>query len=43
MTVQQSVMLGTGSNGESGEAVMQRFTGRFDQVVGFVPCEPRPR
>ncbi len=29
------IILVTGSSGEIGKAVMQRFLGRFDQVVGF--------
>ncbi|MEO8504592.1 MAG: NAD(P)-dependent oxidoreductase [Acidobacteriota bacterium] len=35
MTVDNGLILVTGSNGEIGQAVMRRFTGHFDQVVGF--------
>ncbi|CAN5893125.1 hypothetical protein BH11GEM2_BH11GEM2_35870 [soil metagenome] len=35
MTGERGLILVTGANGEIGQAVMKRFTGRFDQVVGF--------
>ena len=42
MTANTGFILVTGSNGEIGQAVMQRFTGRFDQVVGFDRKAPDP-
>ena len=39
------IILVTGSNGRIGDAVMQRFTGRFSDVVGFdrkAPAAPPP-
>ncbi|HVR78880.1 MAG TPA: NAD(P)-dependent oxidoreductase [Acidimicrobiia bacterium] len=35
MTADNGIIIVTGSNGRIGEAVMRRFTGRFDEVVGF--------
>jgi len=35
MTSQRGIVLVTGSSGLIGQAVMQRFTGRFNDVVGF--------
>ncbi|MEP7361346.1 MAG: NAD(P)-dependent oxidoreductase [Chloroflexota bacterium] len=35
MTAERGLILVTGANGEIGRAVMDRFTGRFEQVVGF--------
>ncbi len=35
MTPSSGLVVVTGSNGEIGQAVMERFTGRFEQVVGF--------
>lgn len=45
MTKDSGFILVTGSNGEIGQAVMRRFTGRFAQVVGFdrkAPADPPP-
>ncbi|MEP6574429.1 MAG: NAD(P)-dependent oxidoreductase, partial [Gemmatimonadota bacterium] len=42
MTPQRGLILVTGSNGEIGQAVMERFTGRFEQVVGFDRKAPDP-
>ena len=42
MTVDSGFILVTGSNGEIGQAVMNRFIGRFDQVVGFDRKAPAP-
>ena len=42
MTSGSGLILVTGSNGEIGQAVMRRFTGRFDQVVGFDRKAPSP-
>src|SRR5262245_12150607 len=36
------IALVTGSNGRIGDAVMRRFTGRFDDVVGFDRKAPGP-
>lgn len=36
------IIIVTGSNGRIGEAVMRRFAGRFDQVVGFDRKAPTP-
>ena len=36
------IVLVTGSNGRIGDAVMRRFTGRFDDVVGFDRKAPGP-
>jgi nucleoside-diphosphate-sugar epimerase len=35
MTTGNGIVIVTGSNGRIGDAVMRRFVGRFDQVVGF--------
>jgi nucleoside-diphosphate-sugar epimerase len=32
---ENGIVIVTGSNGTIGDAVMRRFTGRFDDVVGF--------
>jgi nucleoside-diphosphate-sugar epimerase len=42
MTPSGGLILVTGSNGEIGQAVMDWFTGRFDQVVGFDRKAPDP-
>ncbi len=45
VTEDSGFILVTGSNGEIGQAVMHRFTGRFAQVVGFdrkAPVPPPP-
>jgi nucleoside-diphosphate-sugar epimerase len=42
MTFDGGIILVTGSNGEIGQAVMRRFTGRFPQVVGFDRKAPTP-
>jgi nucleoside-diphosphate-sugar epimerase/uncharacterized membrane protein len=42
MTTDDGIILVTGSNGEIGQAVMRRFTGRFRQVVGFDRTAPTP-
>jgi nucleoside-diphosphate-sugar epimerase len=42
MTASNGLILVTGSNGEIGQAVMDRLTGRFDQVVGFDRSAPDP-
>ena len=35
MTPDRGIIIVTGSNGRIGDAVMRRFTGRFENVVGF--------
>jgi len=42
MTMDSGFVLVTGSNGGIGQAVMQRFAGRFAQVVGFDRSAPDP-
>ncbi|MEO8576889.1 MAG: vitamin K epoxide reductase family protein [Gemmatimonadales bacterium] len=42
MTTDNGFVLVTGSNGEIGQAVMRRFAGRFEQVVGFDRKAPAP-
>ncbi|MEO8031551.1 MAG: NAD(P)-dependent oxidoreductase, partial [Gemmatimonadota bacterium] len=42
MTPDRGLILVTGSNGEIGQAVMDRFVGRFEQVVGFDRKAPDP-
>ncbi|MDZ4865097.1 MAG: NAD(P)-dependent oxidoreductase [Gemmatimonadota bacterium] len=42
MTPESGLILVTGSNGEIGQAVMRRFAGRFEQVVGFDRKAPDP-
>ncbi|MDQ2666660.1 MAG: NAD-dependent epimerase/dehydratase family protein [Gemmatimonadota bacterium] len=42
MTGERGFILVTGANGEIGQAVMKRFTGQFDQVVGFDRKAPDP-
>ncbi|MEO8636076.1 MAG: NAD(P)-dependent oxidoreductase [Gemmatimonadales bacterium] len=42
MRPESGLILVTGSNGEIGQAVMRRFAGRFEQVVGFDRKAPDP-
>lgn len=42
MKPKKNIVLVTGSNGRIGEAVMQRLTGRFSDVVGFDRKAPAP-
>ncbi|MGK2962108.1 MAG: SPW repeat domain-containing protein [Gemmatimonadaceae bacterium] len=42
MTPEKGIILVTGSNGTIGTAVMQRFAGRFEHVVGFDRKAPKP-
>ena len=45
MTRENGLVLITGSSGSIGSAVMRRFAGRFDEVVGFdrhAPVPPPP-
>ena len=42
MTSDRGIIIVTGSNGRIGDAVMRRFAGRFDQVVGFDRQAPGP-
>lgn len=42
MTADKGIIIVTGSNGRIGNAVMRRFAGRFDQVVGFDRKAPDP-
>ncbi|MGB3683961.1 MAG: NAD(P)-dependent oxidoreductase [Rubrobacteraceae bacterium] len=42
MTPDTGIIIVTGSNGRIGDAVMRRFAGRFDQVVGFDRKAPGP-
>ena len=42
MTSDTGIIIVTGSNGRIGDAVMRRFAGRFDQVVGFDRKSPNP-
>ena len=39
----KGIIIVTGSNGRIGDAVMRRFAGRFDQVVGFDRKAPTTR
>ena len=42
MTAGNGIIIVTGSNGSIGTAVMRRFTGRFDAVIGFDRQAPMP-
>ena len=42
MKVESGAVIVTGSNGRIGDAVMRRFAGRFDDVVGFDRQAPDP-
>jgi nucleoside-diphosphate-sugar epimerase len=42
MNPEPGIIIVTGSNGRIGEAVMRRFAGRFDDVVGFDRKAPDP-
>jgi nucleoside-diphosphate-sugar epimerase len=42
MTPERGIVLVTGSNGSIGDAVMRRFAGRFEHVVGFDRQAPAP-
>ena len=42
MTPESGLILVTGSNGEIGQAVLRRFAGRFEQIVGFDRKAPDP-
>ena len=39
---ESGIVIVTGSNGTIGDAVMRRFAGRFDDVVGFDRKAPDP-
>jgi nucleoside-diphosphate-sugar epimerase len=39
---ESGIVIVTGSNGTIGDAVMRRFAGRFDDVVGFDRKSPKP-
>ena len=42
MTPRKGIIIVTGSNGRIGDAVMRRFAGRFDDVIGFDRKAPDP-
>ena len=42
MKTERGIALVTGSNGTIGSAVMQRFAGRFESIVGFDREAPKP-
>jgi nucleoside-diphosphate-sugar epimerase len=42
MTQGEGIIIVTGSNGRIGDAVMRRFAGRFDDIVGFDRKAPGP-
>lgn len=42
MNPERGIVIVTGSNGRIGDAVMRRFAGRFDDVVGFDRKAPQP-
>ena len=42
MKPDRGIVIVTGSNGRIGDAVMRRFAGRFDDVVGFDRKAPQP-
>jgi nucleoside-diphosphate-sugar epimerase len=42
MQKEKGILLVTGSNGSIGDAVMRRFAGRFEDVVGFDRAAPTP-
>ncbi len=42
MAAENGIIIVTGSNGRIGDAVMRRFAGRFDGVVGFDRKAPGP-
>ncbi len=42
MTTNTGSIIVTGSNGRIGDAVMRRFAGRFDQIIGFDRKTPNP-
>lgn len=42
MKAEQGIIIVTGSNGRIGNAVMRRFAGRFEDVVGFDRKAPSP-
>ena len=42
MRPDKGIIIVTGSNGRIGDAVMRRFAGRFDDVVGFDRKAPKP-
>ena len=42
MNSDRGIILVSGSNGRIGDAVMRRFAGRFDDVVGFDRKAPTP-
>ena len=42
MRPDKGIIIVTGSNGRIGEAVMRRFAGRFEDVVGFDRKAPKP-
>jgi NAD(P)-dependent dehydrogenase (short-subunit alcohol dehydrogenase family) len=45
VTPDKGIIVVTGSNGRIGDAVMRRFVGRFESIVGFdrkTPAPPRP-
>lgn len=42
MSKEHGIVIVTGSNGRIGDAVMRRFAGRFDDVIGFDRKAPAP-
>ncbi|HEX9638654.1 MAG TPA: hypothetical protein VGB99_14045, partial [Acidobacteriota bacterium] len=42
MTPGRGIIIVSGSNGRIGDAVMRRFAGRFEDVVGFDRKAPQP-
>jgi NAD(P)-dependent dehydrogenase (short-subunit alcohol dehydrogenase family) len=42
LKTESGIVIATGSNGTIGDAVMRRFAGRFDDVVGFDRKAPNP-
>lgn len=42
MKPESGIIIVSGSNGRIGDAVMRRFAGRFEHIVGFDRKAPRP-
>lgn len=42
MTASPGAIVVTGSNGRIGDAVMTRFAGRYENIVGFDRKAPKP-
>jgi NAD(P)-dependent dehydrogenase (short-subunit alcohol dehydrogenase family) len=42
VTPENGIIVVTGSNGRIGDAVMRRFAGRFESIVGFDRKAPAP-